>query len=173
MSAASPAAAPPAAAPQAGEACPLCGSPLAEEQEWCLRCGAAARTRLAAAPDWKGPIVAVAIVAALALGVIAAALVKLAGDSGPAPAPITRTLTTAPTPGATTSTPTVPGAALLPGTTSTTPVVPSTPSTLTPGTTTTGAGSTAAKALAPSNAGGGVHDTKAGKGLLRSLLGKK
>lgn len=167
MSAAPPAAAPSAVEPQATEACPLCGAPLAEEQEWCLRCGAAARTRLAAAPGWKGPVVAVAVVAALALGVIAAALVKLAGDSGPAPAPITHTLTTAPT----TSASTVPGAVLPPGASATTaPVVPSTPSTLTPGaTTSTGASSTAAKAPSPS---GGVHDTEAGKGRLRGLLGK-
>ena len=34
-----------------------------------------------------------AVVAALALGVLAIALVKLAGDSGPAPAAITRTIT--------------------------------------------------------------------------------
>ena len=167
MSAAPPAAPPPAAPAQTGEACPLCGAPLAPEQEWCLRCGAAARTRLAATPGWKGPVAAVAVVAALSLGVIAAALVKLAGDSGPAPAPITRTLTTASTGPATVSTPT----AVLPGATATTPAVPSTPTTLVPpATTATGTTSTAAKALAPSNAGG--HNTKAGKGLLRGLLGK-
>jgi len=44
-----------------GEACPLCGAPLHPEQAWCLSCGAAARTRLAAAPGWRGPIGAVAI----------------------------------------------------------------------------------------------------------------
>ena len=52
------------------------------EQDWCLRCGAAARTRLAASPRWRGAIVALAVVVVLALGVLAAALVKLAGDSG-------------------------------------------------------------------------------------------
>ena len=75
-----------AAAPQrdraAGEACPLCGAPLHPEQEWCLRCGAAARTRLAASPRWKGLIATLAVVVALSLGVLAAALVKLAGGSG-------------------------------------------------------------------------------------------
>jgi hypothetical protein len=74
------------------EACPLCGAPLAPEQEWCLRCGAAARTRLAAAPNWKAPFAAVAVVAALSLGVLAAALVKLAGETGPPPPAITRTV---------------------------------------------------------------------------------
>jgi hypothetical protein len=62
--------------------CPLCGAPLHPDQDWCLRCGAAARTRLVASSSWKGPIIAVAVVAALALAVLAAALVKLAGNSG-------------------------------------------------------------------------------------------
>lgn len=78
-----------------GEACPLCGAPLHPEQEWCLRCGAAARTRLAASPNWKGPLLGALLVAVLSLGVLAAALVKLAGDSGPAAAPATTTVTSA------------------------------------------------------------------------------
>lgn len=78
----------------AGESCPLCGAPLRPEQEWCLRCGAAARTRLAAAPNWKPRIAALAVLIALSLGVLAAALVKLAGDSGASPA--TTIVTTAP-----------------------------------------------------------------------------
>jgi uncharacterized OB-fold protein len=86
-----------------GEVCPLCRTPLHPEQEWCLHCGAAARTRLAASPRWKGLIAALAVVVALSLGVLAAALVELAGGSNAAPA-ITRTVTTAAT--ATASTPT-------------------------------------------------------------------
>ena len=62
--------------------CPLCGGPLHSEQEWCLRCGAAARTRLAAAPNWRGPAIALAVIVAISLGVLAASLVKLAGGSG-------------------------------------------------------------------------------------------
>jgi hypothetical protein len=71
----------PPAAP--GESCPLCAAPLHPEQEWCVRCGAAARTRLAASPNWKGPTAALAAVAALSLGVLVAALVALAGGSSP------------------------------------------------------------------------------------------
>lgn len=78
-----------------GEACPLCGAPLHPAQEWCLHCGAAARTRLAASPNWKAPISALAVVAVLALGVLAAALVALAGGSSAAAPAITRTVTTA------------------------------------------------------------------------------
>jgi hypothetical protein len=108
------------------EPCPLCGASLRPDQEWCLKCGAAARTRLAAAPNWKGPLITVAVICALALGVLAAALVKLAGDSGPAPAARTTTVTSAlPATGAT------PTSAL--GTTATTPTVgqPATTSTAT------------------------------------------
>jgi hypothetical protein len=70
-----------------GAVCPLCGSSLDPTQDWCLRCGAAARTRLAATPRWKGLVLLLAIVAVLALGVLAAALVKLAGDTGSSSVP--------------------------------------------------------------------------------------
>ena len=63
------------------DACPMCGAPLRGEQDWCLSCGAAARTRLAATPNWRAPIAVLAILAALALGVLVAALVELAGSS--------------------------------------------------------------------------------------------
>ncbi len=66
-----------AAVPQ--EVCPLCGVPLRPDQDWCLRCGAGARTRLAAPPKWKGLVVALVLLVVVSLGVLAAALVKLAG----------------------------------------------------------------------------------------------
>jgi hypothetical protein len=101
-----------------GEACPLCGAPLHPEQEWCLRCGAAARTRLAASSSWKAPLIALAVAATLSLGVLAAALVKLAVDSSSTtnvtrtiaagPASVTSPGTAAPTPA---PSPTTPGAA--------------------------------------------------------------
>jgi hypothetical protein len=44
-----------ASAPETpGERCRSCGSPLAEDQEWCLGCGAA-RTLLRSPPDWRIP----------------------------------------------------------------------------------------------------------------------
>jgi hypothetical protein len=61
------------------EACPLCREPLKPEQDWCLRCGTGARTRLAAQPKWKALVIALLLVVVLSLGVLAAALVKLAG----------------------------------------------------------------------------------------------
>jgi uncharacterized paraquat-inducible protein A len=61
------------------EGCPLCEAPLGPEQEWCLRCGAAARTRLAATPGWRVPLILLGVVMVLALGALVAALVYLAG----------------------------------------------------------------------------------------------
>lgn len=73
-----PAAAGPAgAATSPREACPLCGAPLGDDQDWCLRCGAAARTRLAAPPKWRGLVVTLVAVAAISVAVLAIALVKL------------------------------------------------------------------------------------------------
>jgi hypothetical protein len=62
------------------ESCPLCGTPLRPEQQWCLGCGAAARTRLAATPRWRGPLIALGLVIVLALAVLVVALVSLAGQ---------------------------------------------------------------------------------------------
>jgi uncharacterized OB-fold protein len=61
------------------EVCPLCGASLKPEQDWCLRCGAGARTRLAAPPKWKALAIALVLVVVLALGVLAAALIQLSG----------------------------------------------------------------------------------------------
>jgi len=105
--------------PVATEACPLCGAPLLADQDWCLRCGAAARTRLAAAPRWRGPVITLAVVVVLALGVLVASLVRLAGDSGPAPQPVTHTVTT-------------PAAATAPATTAPATTAPATTTPATP-----------------------------------------
>lgn len=63
------------------DACPLCGAPLSPQQSWCLSCGAAARTRLAPAPNWRTPLIALAIVVILSAAGITAALVALTGSS--------------------------------------------------------------------------------------------
>jgi hypothetical protein len=65
---------------RAAESCPLCGTALRAEQEWCLGCGAAARTRLAATPRWRAPLVVLGTVIVLALAVLTVALVSLAGQ---------------------------------------------------------------------------------------------
>jgi hypothetical protein len=62
------------------EKCPLCASAIEAEQDWCLTCGGAARTRLAATPNWRGPVAAMCAVIAVSLAVLAAAAVSLAGS---------------------------------------------------------------------------------------------
>jgi hypothetical protein len=71
----------------AADACPLCAGALAPEQDWCLRCGAAARTRLGPTPKWRVPLFALALLTAIAFAVLAVALVKLAGPSSSTRAP--------------------------------------------------------------------------------------
>jgi hypothetical protein len=148
---------PPAQAPAPSEACPLCGAPLHAEQEWCLSCGAAARTRLAASPNWRAPLITVVVVAVLSLGVLAGALVKLAGGSGSQTPATTTTVTTA----AGALTPTI--------TTNTTPTTPSTPTTNTNGASTAPAITIpGTKLTIPSNRPGAVKQAPNQQGQLPS-----
>ncbi|HEX2102262.1 MAG TPA: hypothetical protein VHF51_01320, partial [Solirubrobacteraceae bacterium] len=82
-------------------ACPRCGAPVAAEQDWCLSCGDAARTRLVPTPNWRWPIAVATVVAALAALAIAVAFVQLTRDPPAAPPPATTAppaATTAPAP---------------------------------------------------------------------------
>ncbi len=76
--------------------CPRCGEVLAPDQDWCLRCGDPARTVIAPTPRWRRPIVALLALAALALGILAAAFVALTNDDPPPPQVFTKTITTQP-----------------------------------------------------------------------------
>ena len=67
-------------------ACPRCGATVAPGQDWCLECGAAARTRLAPTPNWHAPVAVIAVVVLLAGAGLAAAFVALTNDSTKAPA---------------------------------------------------------------------------------------
>ncbi len=138
-SAVSPPGTPPPATPPPSEPatdrCPLCGSELGPEQQWCLHCGAAARTRLAPPQRWRAPLLAALVVIVLSFGVLVAALVKLSGGSGTATVilpPSTATVLAAPPagstgPGATGATGSVPAApAAAPGATGATITVPGT-----------------------------------------------
>jgi hypothetical protein len=144
------------------ESCPLCGAALGAEQDWCLRCGAAARTRLAATPSWRAPVIALAAVIVLSLGALTAALVSLAGDSegSTSTVAVTRTVTTPAVAGPAVTTPAV--------TTPTTAIgTASTPGSIVPGagTTAPGAGTTAPSATttAPSATAPRAGTTAAGK----------
>jgi uncharacterized paraquat-inducible protein A len=82
--------------------CPGCAAPVAPEQSWCLRCGTAARTRLAPTPNWRLPLALAAIAVVLALAVLAWAFVALTRDSGPSAdtSPPTASQPTTPAPAA-------------------------------------------------------------------------
>jgi hypothetical protein len=46
--------------------CPACGSPLDDDQEWCLECGNAT-TIIHSSPDWWVPIAVIVVIVAIAL----------------------------------------------------------------------------------------------------------
>lgn len=70
-------------------ACPRCEALIAPEQDWCLTCGAPARTRLAPLPNWKLPlgiVTGVLTSAVIALGIAFVALTDDDEPVGPTPA---------------------------------------------------------------------------------------
>ena len=72
---------PPAEPVAEPQRCPRCGSPLAPGQEWCLECGAEARMTIASPPSWRGPVLLVGALLAVAVIALVLALVELAGDA--------------------------------------------------------------------------------------------
>jgi hypothetical protein len=116
--------------------CPRCQSPVAPDQDWCLECGAAARTRLAPTPNWRLPVAAIALVALLAGIGLAVAFVALTDDNtksttATTAAPVVATEPTAAPP------PTTPPATTTPPPTTTTPgITTTTPATTPPSATT-------------------------------------
>ncbi len=76
--------APSARAPVGTTTCPRCAASIAPEQDWCLVCGAAARTRLARAPNWKLPVAVLVAIVAAAVVALALAFVALTDSPGPA-----------------------------------------------------------------------------------------
>lgn len=62
--------------------CPRCGATVGPEQDWCLECGAPARTRLAPTPNWQLPTVAIGAMVLLAGALLAFAFARLTGDEG-------------------------------------------------------------------------------------------
>jgi hypothetical protein len=91
--------------PRPPTTCPRCGAPLHEDQDWCLECGAPARTRLAPTPNWHIPAALLAVVVALAGAALAVAFVQLTKDAPPAQA---STATPAPAEGVAPPVPTTP-----------------------------------------------------------------
>ncbi len=75
------AARPPKRRQAGGVSCALCNAPLAEDQEWCLECGAA-RTRITRPPDWRIPVGIVVIVVVIAAGIFALVISALSNNTG-------------------------------------------------------------------------------------------
>lgn len=140
MSVAPPGAAP-APAPAPGTiACPRCATVIGPDQDWCLACGAPARTRLVPTPNWRAPVAVLAVIVVLAGIALAIAFVSLTNDSEPAApvdsqAPPPSATSTAPAAGAAAPTQPPPSTAVPQGEASTTAA---------PGTTTATTGTTSA-----------------------------
>ena len=73
--------------------CPRCGAAMTEEQEWCLRCGAAVGTRIAAAQGWRVPFLITGLLVILAAIAVAIAIIQLADDTDEVPATVSPTPT--------------------------------------------------------------------------------
>ncbi len=81
--------------PAMTSACAYCSSPLADDQEWCLECGAA-QTLIHRPPDWRIPVAIIATVVTLALIALAIALVNLSATANQAAATLTITAASQP-----------------------------------------------------------------------------
>ena len=125
MSAAAPAT--PAEHPPGTAGCARCGAAVGPDQDWCLECGFAARTRVAATPRWWVPLALAAAVAAIALGALAVAFVDLTED----PETTVTVPATSTAPPAATTPPATPPAATAP------PATPAPPARTTPNPTAT------------------------------------
>jgi hypothetical protein len=134
--------------------CPRCGAHVAPEQDWCLECGAPARTRLAPTPNWRLPIAVTAAVVVLALVALSIAFVALTRDDGTVPA------TTATTPPPAQPAETTPSQTVATPPAATTAMPPST----TPATTTPApSGATTAPATTPAPLPGATTPTTPGR----------
>jgi hypothetical protein len=141
--------APPGAPPERGTiACPRCATAVGPDQDWCLACGAPARTRLVPTPNWRAPVAVLATVILLAGIALAVAFVALTNDTEPA-APVD---SQAPPPSATT---TQPPAAAQPAPTQATPTTAA-PQTGSTGQSTSGTGSTGQSGTATGSTGQGT-----------------
>lgn len=128
--------------------CPRCAAVVGPDQDWCLECGLAARTRLAPTPPWQLPVAVLATLSALAVLALGVAFVIITGDDeGPATTTPTAPAATTPT---TTPPPVPPPAATTPPATTPTTTTTTTPTTTTqprttppPGLTAPGLGSPA------------------------------
>jgi hypothetical protein len=105
--------------------CPRCGAEVRGDQAWCLECGLAARTRLAAIPNWRAPLAAAGAVGLACIVALIVAFVSLTGDNAPVPSTSSTPAPAVPT----TPTAVAPTTITVPVTTTPTPTVPPIPTT--------------------------------------------
>jgi hypothetical protein len=67
--------------PPPANVCPNCGAPVGADQDWCLNCGAAITTQVAAATGWRTPVAIVAAVLLVAAAALVFAFVALSGEA--------------------------------------------------------------------------------------------
>lgn len=84
-------------------ACARCGAALHPGQEWCLECGAAARTRIAGPRGWRFPMLLAGLVALLAGAGVAVWLVSLSDNATTQASTLTTAAAVAPLSAPTTS----------------------------------------------------------------------
>ena len=72
---------PPPPPPPPAATCPNCGAPVGLDQDWCLNCGQALTTQVAAAGGWRTPIAIVAAVLLIAAAALVFAFVQLSGEA--------------------------------------------------------------------------------------------
>ncbi len=82
--------------------CENCDSPLRDDQEWCLECGAA-RTLIHRPPDWRIAAAIVGTVVVLVIAGFAIALINLSANSNRTAATVATSATTTSTTAATTT----------------------------------------------------------------------
>lgn len=148
--------------------CQQCGSPLAEGQDWCLNCGAAAPGGLeSGGPGWRSATAVLGVTAVLVLGAGAAAYAALTQPSSRKPAP--RVITVAQAPTTTTGVPTTPG------TTASTPTptpAPGTPTTVKPLTGASKPPKIPLTAPTPKSSGTNTTSTKSGTSKSKAQTGE-
>jgi hypothetical protein len=110
--------------------CPRCSAPVGPDQDWCLECGAPARTRLAPTPNWQLPTVAIGAIVAVAGALLAFAFAKLTNDDGTTPVGTTPSAIVATAPSTATVPPAPVATTAAPVATTTAPTGPAVPSTV-------------------------------------------
>ena len=98
----------PAAQPPVAAACPKCGAPVEDGQDWCLNCGEAQASRRISLPGKRAAATVLALTTVLVGGAVAASYAAIKDDPATSTTPTQLAQVPAPTPSAATPAPTTP-----------------------------------------------------------------